>query len=83
MLKRIIALLLWVIFLLWVYAKDRMTKEEHIQRESERLQNSPIIQEMDRRWKEEIAADPELKEAYIMETYESALYDVDMEDLDK
>lgn len=77
--NRIIAVMGWVIFLLWAYARTRMTREEFIEEESRELRNDPEYMASQEAFARELEEEPGLKEYVDLVKFEFALENVDTE----
>lgn len=74
--NRVIAALLWVVFLLWVYARNRMTKAEHLEEQSRRIRKDPGYIQRKKTFEDLFASDPKFRKIYYESLYEDALEEI-------
>lgn len=74
--RRIIAVMSWVIFLFWVYSRNRFTREEHREDRSREIRNDPEYIAWQEELAKELEEDPELKEYIDMVKFEIALEEI-------
>lgn len=71
--NRMIVLLLWVIVLLWVYSRNRLTREEHIERESQQFADAIGYDGIMQKYAEDLENDPQLRELHYKGMFDDAL----------
>lgn len=75
--NRIITLLLWVVVLLWVFSRDRLTEAEHRQRENARFREAVNFEAFKRKKAQKLADDPDFKKHYYDRKFEMAMEDIE------